>query len=160
LWAVDLFLERKGAELTSSFDSVQRSALVQDAQYRSARVWELSGQLSGRKPGGTASDQRRDRRRETALLGKALAPIVPEALAMELRGGSEGVPLAVMGVAPEVTDWVEESAHGDERVVQGLSQLGEPPAFAAMEELFQAVGGWGWRRQSANDLVISVGHNT
>jgi hypothetical protein len=51
---------------------------------------------------------------------------------------------------------VEESAHGDEGVVQGLSELGEHPTFAAMEELFQAVGEWGEWRQSANDLVLSI----
>jgi hypothetical protein len=52
----------------------------------------------------------------------------------------------MMGVAPGIAELLEEAAHRDERLAQGVSQWVEHPAFAAMEKFFEALGGRWWRR--------------
>jgi hypothetical protein len=46
-----------------------------------------------------------------------------------------------MGVAPEIADLFKEATHRDQSIAESLSQLVQHPAFAAVEQFFQAIGG-------------------
>ena len=61
---------------------------------------QLLAKFSGRQPGGTACDQVTNGGNQAALSGKADLLVMPNTLAVKLRGISEGVPLAVIGVTP------------------------------------------------------------
>jgi len=80
------------------------------------------------------------------MFGEADPAVVPQAIPVEVGGVVERVPLAVMSVTAAITDLLEEAPHRDEGVTQGLSQLVEHPAFAAVEQFFQALGGSGRKR--------------
>ena len=85
---------------------------------------EFLRQFAGRKSGGTAPDQMPNGGRQTAVLGKANVPVAPKAIAVKPGCASPRVPLAIMGVAAEIADLQEESAHRDERLIQSARQLG------------------------------------
>src|ERR1019366_11575 len=106
-----------------------------------AGVLQLLGKLPGRKPIGTSPDQVTNRGGQAAVFRKADVLVVPDALAVKLGRVLQGVPLAVIGVTSEIAHLIEEPTHGDEGVIQSLGQLGQHPAFAAMEEFFQTFGG-------------------
>src|SRR3990172_2807628 len=96
--------------------------------------------LSGGKSGRTAVDQVTDRRNQTAVLGKADVLMVPDPVTVEPGCAAQGVPHAVMGIASEVSDLLQEEAHADQCVSKNMSQVGEQPAAAAVEQFFQPFG--------------------
>ena len=75
------------------------------------------------------------------MLGKAHVLVVPKAIAIKLGEVAEGVPLAILGVTPEVAELLEMASGGDQRAIKGLSHLGHHPAFAALEQFEQAFSG-------------------
>ena len=119
---------------------------MQVGKDRTARVLQLLGQLAGRESSGTVIDQVTNRGGQTAVFGKANGLMVPNPLPVKLRETAEGVPLAVMGIAAVIAQVVEEAAHRNEGITEGLSQGSQHPTGAALEELLQAVrwGGEGW----------------
>ncbi len=67
------------------------------------------------------------------VFGKTNPFMVPKAVLIELRSVTERVPLPILGVAPEVTDLLEEGPDGEGGITEGLSQLGQHPAFATVQ---------------------------
>src|SRR5258708_5438079 len=98
---------------------------------------ELLAQISGGQSGATACDQMNNGGNEAAEFGKADVLVMPKTIAVKLGGVAENVPLAVMGVTPEVAQLLEMAPHGDQRATARLSQVGEHPAGAAVEGLRQ-----------------------
>ncbi len=68
--------------------------------------------------------------------GKADGLVMPEALPVKGGRGLERVPIAVMGVTAVIAGLLEQTAHGDVGLIQGLGQRGQPPAEGARKELF------------------------
>src|SRR5437879_7490539 len=62
---------------------------------------------------------------KTALFGKADTSVVPKALPVEVRRVPKGVPLAMMGVAPEIADLLEEATDRNQGVAFRF-----PPSFS------------------------------
>ncbi len=141
LLAIELRVGSQVAELTWEPEPIQSAGLVQLAQDRVTGVVQLPGQLGGGQPGGAAPDQLINSEGEAAVLGKANAFVVPQAVAVKVGGVVQGVPLAVVGVTPEIADLLEEAACRDQGVAEGLGDLIEHPALAAVQEFFQAGGG-------------------
>lgn len=131
--AVDGFFGAEISKLTPGLDPVQFAVFVQVVQHRMARISQPLGKLGGRESVGTAPDPMGDCCRQTSVFGESDSPMVPKALAVKLGLSAQRVPLAVVSVAPEITDLLEESSHRDKRIVQILSQLGDHPAFTAIE---------------------------
>jgi len=82
-----------------------------------------------------------NRGRQTAVLGKAKVAVVPKAIVVKPGCAAQRVPLAIMGVTAEISDLEEESAHRDERIVQGARQISQDPARSPIEHLFQLFSG-------------------
>jgi hypothetical protein len=96
-------------------------------------VLQFLGQLAGGESSGTAPDQVSDGRGQTDVFGKANPLIVPKSIPIELRSVTERVPLAIISEAPEITDLLEEGTDGERGIIEGLSQLGQRPAFATVQ---------------------------
>ncbi len=75
------------------------------------------------------------------VFGKTNPLMVPKAVPIELRSVPERVPLPILGEAPELTDLLAEGADGEVGITKGLSQLGQPPAFATAQYGFQPFRG-------------------
>ena len=98
---------------------------------------ELLAQISGGQSGGTACDQMNNGGNEAAEFGKADVLVMPKTIAVKLGGVAESVPLAIVGVTPEVAHLLEMAPRGDQRATELLSQVGEHPAGVAVEEISQ-----------------------
>jgi len=146
LSVVEGAIGRQVSELAPKVQSVQRSILVQMGQDSVAGVLQFLSQLSGRESGGTAVDQFTNGRRQTAVLGKPDALVVPEALPAKPGCLGVCVPLAVMGVTPEVPHAFESATYRDEGASQSMPQFGEHPAGVTTEQLFQTLDGGSVRR--------------
>ena len=110
---------------------------------------EFLAQISGGQSGGTTCDQMNHGGNEAAEFGKADVFVMPKTIAVKLGGVAESVPLAIVGVTPEVAHLLEMAPHGDQRATELLSQFGEHPAGAAVEEFSQPLCGWRLRRHEA-----------
>jgi hypothetical protein len=145
LLAIELRVSGQVKKVACQPDPVQSASLVQAGQDGVTRVLEFFGQLAGGQSGGTACQEVINGGGQAAVFGEADPAEVPQPLAVKVGAVAEGVPLAVMGVAAAIADLLEEAPHGDAGAIQGLSQLVEHPAFAAVEQFSQALG-WGqWR---------------
>jgi len=107
LAAVGLLFGGQVSKLALDLDSIQHLVFVQVGQDGMARVLELLAKFSGRQPGGTACHQITNGSNQAAVFGEANVLVMPNALAVKLGRVSEGVPLAVIGVTPEVADLLE-----------------------------------------------------
>lgn len=145
LLAIELRVGGQVNELASKSDSVQAAGLVQAGQDGITRVLEFVRELAGRQSSGTVCQEVIDGGGQAAVFGEAYPAVMPQAVPVKVRRVVEGVPLAVVGVAAAIADLFEEAPHRDEGVTQGLSQLVEHPAFAAVEQFFQAPGRIEWR---------------
>ena len=144
--AIELLFGGQVSKLACDLESIQLTGLVQLGQDSVTRVLQLLGQFAGGQSGGTASDQITNRGGKTAVSGKADPFVVPKTVPVKLRRVAERVPLAIMGVAPEIADLLEEATDRDQGIPESLSQLVEHPAFAAVEQFFQPIGGEALRR--------------
>lgn len=104
---------RQIAKLAAEPETIQSARLVPLAQDGVTGVLQLLAQLAGGQSGGAASDQVINGGGETAVFGKADSTVVPQAVAIKVRGIVQGLPLAVVGVTPEIADLLEEAAHRD-----------------------------------------------
>ena len=118
LLAVELGLFAQITKLAGDFHSIQLLGLVQASEHGVARVLQFLGDLAGGQSGGTAPDQVIKGGEEVAVFGKANALIVPKSVPVELRSVPERVPLAIIGVAPEITDLLEETTNRDESIAK------------------------------------------
>jgi len=96
-------------------------------------VLQFLGQLARAESSGTAPDQMSNGGGQADVFGKTNPFMVPKAVLIELRSVTERVPLPILGVAPEVTDLLEEGPDGEGGITEGLSQLGQHPAFATVQ---------------------------
>src|SRR5208282_610244 len=99
------------------------------------------GDLAGGQSGGTTPDQMINGGGQADVFGKANLFIVPKAVPVELRSGTERVPLAIIGIAPEITDLLEEGTNGEQGITELLSQLSQCPAEALVKQRLQPFHG-------------------
>ena len=87
-----------------------------------ARVTQFLGDLASGESGGTVPDQVIDGCDEVTVFGKADAFVLPESIPAELRSVTERVPLSIIGVAPKITDLLEETTNRNEGIAELSSQ--------------------------------------
>lgn len=96
---------------------------------------QLSFQFGGRKTGGTSVQQMFDGGNEVALSRETDVLVPPEALAIETGNIAQGIPLAIVGIAAEITRLFEKAPDGTPCIIQLLAQFRECPAGTLAEEL-------------------------